>query len=145
MLHVVDLVTGAHLEWNTVFGYSPTIGIRFVGQGNMTFAQLVAATRAVRRLLAWRVPDPRGVRVALGVLAGTVVVMGVPLWGNDFGACSPPCRGSRCSGWLLLGTELRVRERAWICSASSLPRCRRSASSTCCVRLISAPTSASSS
>ena len=48
-LHLVDLVTGAHLEWNTVFGYSPTIGIRFVGQGNMTFAQLTAAVGALRR------------------------------------------------------------------------------------------------
>jgi len=32
-LHLVDLVTRAHFEWNTVFGYSATIGIRFVGQG----------------------------------------------------------------------------------------------------------------
>ena len=59
-LHVVDLVTGAHLEWNTVFGYSPTIGIRFVGQGNMTFSQLTAAAVLFAGLLVWQVPTQRG-------------------------------------------------------------------------------------
>ena len=39
----LDLVAGAHLELNTVFGYSATIGIRVSGQGNLTFAQLTAA------------------------------------------------------------------------------------------------------
>src|SRR5207247_10971048 len=75
-LHLVDVVTGAHLEWNTVFGYSSTIGIRFVGEGNMTFAQLSAAAVLFAGLLAWRVPTPRAIRVAMGLLAVTVVVMG---------------------------------------------------------------------
>ena len=70
-LHLVDLVTGAHLEWNTVFGYSPTIGIRFVGQGNMTFSQLTAAAVLFAGLLAWQVPTRRGVRVAIALLAVT--------------------------------------------------------------------------
>ena len=59
-LHLVDLVTGAHLEWNTVFGYSPTIGIRFVGQGNMTFSQLAAAAVLFAGLLVWQVPTRAG-------------------------------------------------------------------------------------
>ena len=108
-LHLVDLVTGAHLEWNTVFGYSPTIGIRFVGQGNMTFAQLTAATVLFAGLLAWRVPTPRGVRVAIGLLAATVVIMGAPFWGNDFGGAIAAAPGFALLGWLLLGRELRWR------------------------------------
>ena len=60
VLHVVDLVTGAHLEWNTVFGYSPTIGIRFVGEGNLTFSQLAAAAVLFAGLLVWQVPDACG-------------------------------------------------------------------------------------
>ena len=60
-LHLVDLVTGAHLEWNTVFGYSPTIGIRFVGQGNMTYAQLSTAAVLLAGLLALARADTRGV------------------------------------------------------------------------------------
>jgi hypothetical protein len=106
-LHLVDLVTGAHLEWNTAFGYSPTIGIRFVGEGNLTFAQLCAAALLFAGLLAWRVPTPRGIRVAIGLLAVTVVVMGVPFWGNDFGGAISAAPGFVLLGWMLLGRELR--------------------------------------
>ena len=103
VLHLVDLVTGAHLEWNTVFGYSPTIGIRFVGQGNMTFSQLTAAAVLFAGLLVWQVPTRRGVRVAVALLAVTVVVMGVPFWGNDFGGAVSAAPGFALLGWLLLG------------------------------------------
>jgi hypothetical protein len=112
-LHLVDLVTGAHLEWNTVFGYSPTIGIRFVGQGNMTFAQLSAATVLFAGLLVWRAPTRRGVAVAVGLLAVTVVVMGAPFWGNDFGGAVSAAPGFALLGWLLLGHELRWRT-VWV-------------------------------
>jgi len=108
-LHLIDLVTGAHLEWNTVFGYSPTIGIRFVGQGNVTFAQLSAAAVLFAGLLAWQVPSKRGVRVAVALLAVTVIVMGAPFWGNDFGGAIAAAPGFVLLGWLLLGHELRWR------------------------------------
>ena len=113
-LHVVDFLTGAHLEWNTVFGYSPTVGIRLVGEGNMTFAQLSAAATLFAGLLAWRVPTRTGVRLAVGVLAVTVVVMGVPLWGNDFGAVVSALPGFAILAWLLLGHEIRARALAAI-------------------------------
>jgi hypothetical protein len=112
-LHLVDLVTGAHLEWNTVFGYSPTIGIRFVGQGNMTFSQLTAAAVLFAGLLAWQVPTKRGVRIAVALLAVTVVVMGAPFWGNDFGGAIAAAPGFALLAWLLLGHELRWRT-VWV-------------------------------
>ncbi len=108
-VHLVDLVTGAHLEWNTVFGYSPTIGIRFVGEGNMTFAQLSAAAVLFAGLLAWQVPTRRGARVAIALLAVIVIVMGAPFWGNDFGGAIAAAPGFVLFGWLLLGHELRWR------------------------------------
>jgi hypothetical protein len=108
-LHLVDLVTGAHLEWNTVFGSSPTIGIRFVGQGNMTFAQLTAAAVLFAGLLAWQVPTKRGVRGAVALLAVTVIVMAAPFWGNDFGGAIAAAPGFVLLAWLLLGHELRWR------------------------------------
>ena len=114
VLHVVDLVTGAHLEWNTVFGYSPTIGIRFVGEGNITFAQLAAAAVLFAGLFVWQVPTRTGVRIALGVLAVTVVVMGVPGWGNDFGAVLSALPGFVLLGWMLLGHRVRARSVAAI-------------------------------
>jgi hypothetical protein len=109
LLHLVDLVTGAHLEWNTVFGYSPTIGIRFVGQGNMTYSQLTAAAVIFAGVLAWMVPTRRGVRIAVALLAVTVVVMGAPFWGNDFGGAISAAPGFALLGWLLLGHRLRWR------------------------------------
>ncbi|HEX5586133.1 MAG TPA: hypothetical protein VFZ17_02400 [Acidimicrobiia bacterium] len=108
-LHVADLVTGAHLEWNTVFGYSPTIGIRFVGQGNLTFAQLVSAAVLFAGLIAWRVASPWGLRIAIGVLAVTVVVMGAPFWGADFGSVVSAVPAFALMGWLLLGRRLTAR------------------------------------
>ncbi len=113
VLHLVDLVTGAHLEWNTVFGYSATIGIRFVGQGNITFSQLTAAAVLFAGLLAWQVPTKRGVRVAVALLAVTVVVMGAPFWGNDFGGAVAVAPGFALLAWLLLGHELRWRT-VWV-------------------------------
>jgi hypothetical protein len=112
-LHLVDLVTGAHLEWNTVFGYSGTIGIRFVGQGNMTFSQLTAATVLFAGLLVWQVPTRRGVRIAIALLAVTVLVMGAPFWGNDFGGAVSAAPGFALLAWLLLGHELRWRT-VWV-------------------------------
>ncbi len=114
VLHVVDLVTGAHLEWNTVLGYSPTIGIRFVGEGNITFAQLTAAAVLFAGLLVWHVPTVLAKRVAVGVLAVTIVVMGVPIWGNDFGAVLSALPGFAVLAWMLLGHEVRARTVAAI-------------------------------
>ena len=121
VLHVVDLVTGAHLEWNTVFGYSPTIGIRFVGEGNMTFSQLTAAAVLFAGLLVWQVPTRAGVRVAVAVLAVTVVVMGVPFWGNDFGGASPPLPGFALLGVAAARARAAVAHGAGCSSACSWP------------------------
>jgi hypothetical protein len=109
VLHLVDLVTGAHLEWITVFGYSPTIGVRFVGEGNMTFALLASSVTLLAGLLAWRVPGRRGRQVAIGLLVATVLVIGAPFWGNDFGGAVSAAPGFVLLGWLLLGHRLRWR------------------------------------
>ena len=108
-LHIADLVTGAHLEWNAVFGYSPTIGIRFVGQGNLTFALLVSAAVLFAGLLAWRVGAPGGTRLAIAVLGVTIVVMGAPWWGTDFGSVLSAVPAFSLMAWLLLGRRLTVK------------------------------------
>ena len=62
----------------------------------------------------WQVPTRAGTRVALGVLAVTVVVMGVPGWGNDFGAVLSALPGFALLGWMLLGHRVRARTVAAI-------------------------------
>lgn len=103
-LHLLDALTGARLEFNTVFGYTPTIGIRLAGLGNPGSAQVCASTLLFAALLAWRVPTPVGRRIAVAVLAVTVVVVGAPFFGQDFGGAI-----SAAPAYLLLGLLLSGR------------------------------------
>ena len=105
-VHAVDLVTGQRLELSTVFGYSPTVGIRVAGEGNLTFAQLSAATILLAGLIAWRISRPIGRAIALSLLAVILVIMVSPTWGQDFGAVSAVV-GFALLGWLLLGRPVR--------------------------------------
>jgi hypothetical protein len=108
VLHVVDLVTGARLELNTVFGYSPTVGIRVAGEGNLTFSVLSSATLLFAGLVAWRVRAPVGKAVAITVLAVVLLVMMAPMFGQDFGA-SAAAPGFVLLVWLILGRRIRWR------------------------------------
>jgi hypothetical protein len=107
-VHVVDLVTGARLELNTVFGYSATVGIRVAGQGNLTFSILSAATLLFAGLVAWRLEGRVGRAVAITVLAVVILVMMAPMFGQDFGA-SAAAPGFVLLAWLLLGRKIRWR------------------------------------
>ena len=109
VLHVLDLVAGARLELNSVFGYSATIGIRVSGQGNLTFAQLSAAVVLLSGLLVWRRPGRRTVLLVIAMLAVTLLVMAGPSWGGDFGAALAGAPGFALLAWLLLGRRVRAR------------------------------------
>ena len=94
-LLVVDMLLGAPLQINTVFGYSPTVGGRFAGMGNLAYGQFAGAAFLLAGLLVHRVAGrSRAIAVALGVLGLAVVIDGSPIWGSDVGGCSPSCRPS---------------------------------------------------
>jgi len=96
-LLVADVLTGARLQINTVFGYSPMVAGRFAGFGNLAFA-LVGVGAVVVACGAWattqlargpadgssRLRGAAAVAVVLFLLA-TVVVDGAPMWGADVG------------------------------------------------------------
>ena len=84
-LHVGDVVTGGHLQISTVFGYSPTIGGRFAGFGNLAYGQLAAAAILLAGLLAYVLTGPAGVVAGLGILFVALVADGMPFWGSDVG------------------------------------------------------------
>jgi hypothetical protein len=109
VLHVGDLVAGAHLELNTVFGYSATVGIRVSGQGNLTFSQLAAAVLLLAGLVVWRRPGRRTVYAVIAMLAVTLLVMAAPQWGGDFGAAIAGAPACGLFGWMLLGRRIRAR------------------------------------
>lgn len=108
-LHVADLLSGARLELNTVFGYSATVGIRVSGQGNLTFAQLVAAVLLLAGLVVWRRPGRRAVYAVIVMLGVTLLVMAGPPWGGDFGAAIAGAPAFGLFAWMLLGRTIRVR------------------------------------
>jgi hypothetical protein len=109
VLHVGDLIAGARLELDTVFGYSATVGIRVSGQGNLTFAQLTAAVVLLAGLLVWRRPGRRTVFAVIAMLFFTLLVMAAPPFGGDFGAALAGAPAFALFAWLLLGKRIRVR------------------------------------
>jgi hypothetical protein len=84
-LHVVDVMTGAHLQITTVFGYSPTVGGRFAGFGNLAFGQLAAGAILLAGILAYALGGRRGLVAGVAVLVVALVADGMPFWGADVG------------------------------------------------------------
>jgi hypothetical protein len=82
---VIDQLTGAHLQFNAAFGYSPTIGGRFAGLGNLGYAQLAAGGVLLAGLLAHRIGGRRGAWCAAALLVLAIVVDGSPFFGADVG------------------------------------------------------------
>ena len=84
-LQIGDVMTGSHLQIATVFGYSPTVGGRFAGFGNLSFGQVATAAILLAGILAHLLGRRWGVRAALAILAVTLVADGMPIWGSDVG------------------------------------------------------------
>ncbi|MDP2210769.1 MAG: hypothetical protein Q8J63_03400 [Candidatus Aquicultor sp.] len=82
---LADVVLGANLQLNTIFGYDPIRGSRFFGIGNEAFSILLASALLTVGLMLerWK----RGVALAAGaVVALTVLVVdGFPAYGADVG------------------------------------------------------------
>lgn len=90
---LVDVVTGARLQINTAFGYSPIVAGRFAGYGNLAFA-LVAMCSIVVGTIIWAVPrlrpheaPNRDWTLAIVMLLFVVVIAldGLPSFGSDVG------------------------------------------------------------
>jgi hypothetical protein len=83
---VVDVVTGAALQVNTVFSYSPLVAGRFAGFGNTAFSVLGAAAIVTGSLIVQRNGGSRAALwIATTLFAVVVVVDGAPNWGSDVG------------------------------------------------------------
>jgi hypothetical protein len=108
-IHLVDLVSGAHLELNTVFGYSPTVGIRLAGIGNPGSAELTASALLFAILLPNRAPR-RGNAIGDALLLVTFVVVAAPMFGQDFGGALS--LGPTIALWWLLRSGRRISIRA---------------------------------
>ncbi len=108
-LVVVDVLTGAHLQFNGTFGYSPTIGGRYAGLGNLGFAQLAAGAVLLACLLAARIGGRRGARWAAGLLAIAILVDGLPFFGADVGGVLSMVPAFGVTTAMLFGWRFRWR------------------------------------
>jgi hypothetical protein len=106
---VVDVLTGARLQFNTTLGYSPTIAGRFAGLGNLAYAQLSAGTLLLAGLVAYRVGGRRGAWVAISMLVAAIIIDGSPFWGSDVGGVLSMVPAYAFSASLLLGYRPRRR------------------------------------
>ncbi len=105
-----DVLTGSTLQLASVFGQNPTVGGRFYGLGNTSFALyglaavvLVEWAGSCRALGRGRVP------VAALVLLGALALEAHPSLGADFGG--PP--GLLLGGLVVLAAVAGVRLTAW--------------------------------
>ncbi|GAA4635104.1 hypothetical protein GCM10023196_079340 [Actinoallomurus vinaceus] len=84
-----DLVTGSHLQLNSLMGYSPLVGGRYYGMGNIAFAVLATSTLLAAAGVAQWLEPRRGRRAAVAaVLAMTftaAILDSWTAWGSDFG------------------------------------------------------------
>ena len=81
----LDVVTGSHLQLNSLFGYNPIVAGRFIGFGNMPFA--VYAVSGLIALAAVMQGQPtRTARWLAVIVGGTLIIIdGAPGLGADFG------------------------------------------------------------
>ncbi len=113
-LQFVDVLRGAPLQLNTVFGYSPTVAGRFAGFGNLAFAQISSAAILLAALLAHRVGGRRGAVVGVTLLLVTLVLVGMPMWGSDVGGVLTLVSTTCVMATLLFGWRVRLRSLlAW--------------------------------
>ena len=106
-LIIIDVATGARLQFNTVFGYSPTVAGRFAGLGNLGYAQLAAGAVLLAGLLAFRIGGRRGALVGIALLCVAIIVDGAPFFGSDVGGVLSMVPAYAVTASLLLGWRVR--------------------------------------
>jgi hypothetical protein len=82
----LDLVSGGHLQLNSILGDSPLIAGRFAGAGNNSFAIMAATAVVTATLIVWHRGRRPAVLAGVALLFLTVVLVdGAPQVGSDVG------------------------------------------------------------
>ncbi|HEX6471422.1 MAG TPA: hypothetical protein VF069_20135, partial [Streptosporangiaceae bacterium] len=114
----VDVLTGSHLQLNSLMGYTALVGGRYHGFGNIAFAVFATGALLTAAWLAgWPLRDGRrAAAVALVVAAGlvTAALDGWPSWGSDFGGVLAIVPGTAVLALLIAGRRVSWRAAALI-------------------------------
>jgi hypothetical protein len=108
-LFAVDVLAGAPLQVNAVFGYSVAVAGRFAGLGNLAFALFGAATVVLAALLVDRF-GRRAMPWVLALFAGVVVLEGLPMLGADVGGVISMVPAFGVTALVLSGRRVRLVE-----------------------------------
>lgn len=117
VLFVVDVVLGAPLQLNSVFGYSVAVAGRFAGLGNLAFALFGAISVLLAALLVER-HGRSGVKPALVLLGLVVLVEGLPMLGADVGGVLSMIPAFGVTALILTGHRLRWQHFAGLGAAA---------------------------
>ena len=113
-----DVVTGSYLQMSSLMGYSPLVGGRFYGFGNVAFALFATGTLLAVTAFAEPLVDRGRTRAAVALAATTgvvaVLIDGLPRWGSDFGGVLALVPGFAVLVLKLAGLRLSVRRFAAI-------------------------------
>ena len=116
-LIAMDVLVGAPLQLNTVFGYSVAVAGRFAGVGNLAFALLGSGAIVLAALIAERF-DRRGTRVAVALLLGVLLIDGLPVLGADVGGVLSIVPAFGIAGLVLVGRRIGLREVVAVSAAA---------------------------
>ncbi|MEX2588508.1 MAG: hypothetical protein WD602_11045 [Actinomycetota bacterium] len=106
VLFSLDVVLGAPLQVNSVFGYSVAVAGRFAGFGNLAFA-LFGTTAVLLAVLTVERHGRRALWPVLVMLGLVVLVEGLPMLGGDVGGVVSMVPAFGVTGLLLAGRRLR--------------------------------------
>jgi hypothetical protein len=104
----IDVIVGAPLQLNAVFGYSVAVAGRFAGLGNLAFALFGAAAVVLAAVLVERY-GRRGVVPAITLLVTIVLVEGLPMWGADVGGVIAMVPAFGVTASVLVGRPVTLR------------------------------------
>ncbi len=116
----VDVLTGAHLQIDTVFGYSPIVAGRFAGYGNQAFSMFSLAALVLASVFVdsrqgaprrWAMPTFAAVGTFFLV---TIVLDGHPSWGSDVGGVLAFVPAAAVFVFVSNGVKIRLRLAAGI-------------------------------
>ncbi|NEK60672.1 hypothetical protein GCU56_22710 [Geodermatophilus sabuli] len=125
---VGDVLTGSQLELNGLLGYDAIVAGRFTGYGNLSFGLLAVSalllTAAAATAAGRRAPAGRARLVVAGTVLGagvlTVLVIGTPGLGRDFGGVLAALPGFLLLAMLLTRTRVTVTRLAGVLALAVL-------------------------
>ncbi len=119
-----DLLSGTHLQLNSVMGYTGVVGARYYGLGNIPFALLATAVLLVATAVAdtlvrhGRRPLAVGLIAGLGVFA--MILGGWPGVGSDFGGVIAFVPGIAVAALIVAGRRVSIWKLGLFCVAGGV-------------------------